>query len=244
MKIEMGESLAYSWLRHVIGCQIVQTNWKTSPVWDVMNIEKLEMIKKQLADLKKTYDIKVFAKKGSLKQIFKQAECDAIGIAYIDSDDDEKPIVDFYGVNVAFHHNGLNYKDNIKKVLEKSIGTALCLYGFLGAKKANIVFATPKMNKNDFDKLRLCIADINKQFKLLDFDLNYVFYLYANDDFKKSFLDTVMTIQEISSDTSELFLRNMQLYKMFYWEHSKNNFVRICRRKHRIWEIIKNLFNF
>ena len=28
MKIEMGESLFYSWLRHVKDCQIVQTNWK------------------------------------------------------------------------------------------------------------------------------------------------------------------------------------------------------------------------
>ena len=30
MKIEMGESLFYSWLRHVKECQIVQTNWKVS----------------------------------------------------------------------------------------------------------------------------------------------------------------------------------------------------------------------
>jgi len=31
MKIEMGESLLYSWLRHVKECQIAQTNWKVSP---------------------------------------------------------------------------------------------------------------------------------------------------------------------------------------------------------------------
>ena len=33
MKLEMGESLFYSWLRHVKGCQIVQTNWKISSSW-------------------------------------------------------------------------------------------------------------------------------------------------------------------------------------------------------------------
>ena len=33
MKIEMGESLFYSWLRHVKECQIVQTNWTTSSQW-------------------------------------------------------------------------------------------------------------------------------------------------------------------------------------------------------------------
>ena len=35
MTHEMGESLIYSWLRHVKGCQIVQTNWTASPTWDM-----------------------------------------------------------------------------------------------------------------------------------------------------------------------------------------------------------------
>lgn len=34
MEIEIGESLPYSWLRHVKECQIVQINWKVSPKWD------------------------------------------------------------------------------------------------------------------------------------------------------------------------------------------------------------------
>ena len=34
MKIEMGESLIYSWLRHEKLCQLVQTNWKVSPFWE------------------------------------------------------------------------------------------------------------------------------------------------------------------------------------------------------------------
>ena len=31
MKLEVGESLSLSWLRHVRGCQVVQLNWKISP---------------------------------------------------------------------------------------------------------------------------------------------------------------------------------------------------------------------
>lgn len=41
MKIEMGESLFYSWLRHVKECQIVQTNWKASPQWQLQHEDKL-----------------------------------------------------------------------------------------------------------------------------------------------------------------------------------------------------------
>ena len=35
MKIEIGESLIFSWMRHVQGCPIVQTNWKPSPAWPI-----------------------------------------------------------------------------------------------------------------------------------------------------------------------------------------------------------------
>ncbi len=45
MKIEMGESLFYSWLRHVKECQIVQTNWTTSGQWTLLHEDKLEEIK-------------------------------------------------------------------------------------------------------------------------------------------------------------------------------------------------------
>jgi len=41
MKIEMGESLFYFWLRHVKECQLVQTNWKVSPKWTLRHEEEL-----------------------------------------------------------------------------------------------------------------------------------------------------------------------------------------------------------
>lgn len=42
MKIEMGESLIYSWLRHEKLCQLVQTNWKVSPFWELENRQEIE----------------------------------------------------------------------------------------------------------------------------------------------------------------------------------------------------------
>jgi hypothetical protein len=35
MKIEIGESLVYSYLKHIEGCRVVQTNWKTSGLWAI-----------------------------------------------------------------------------------------------------------------------------------------------------------------------------------------------------------------
>jgi len=51
MKIEMGESLFYSWLRHVKECQVVQMNWKPSPSWQIMVEEEL----KQFMDITNEY---------------------------------------------------------------------------------------------------------------------------------------------------------------------------------------------
>lgn len=44
MKVEMGESLFYSWLGHVKECLVVQTNWKPSPSWSLQNEEALQQL--------------------------------------------------------------------------------------------------------------------------------------------------------------------------------------------------------
>ena len=48
MKIEMGESLFYSWLRHVKACQIVQTNWKVSQHWELKHEAEIEAMMKTI----------------------------------------------------------------------------------------------------------------------------------------------------------------------------------------------------
>ena len=74
MKIEMGESLIYSWLRHEKLCQLVQTNWKVSPFWELENrqeIEDLFVICRNYFLEKHSFDI---SKGCSLEQFLKQAE--------------------------------------------------------------------------------------------------------------------------------------------------------------------------
>jgi len=34
MKIEIGESIVYSWLKHIKKCKIIQLNWKVSINWE------------------------------------------------------------------------------------------------------------------------------------------------------------------------------------------------------------------
>lgn len=45
MKIEIGESLIVSWLKHIEKCQVVQMNWKPSTnFWQLENYNEIEKV--------------------------------------------------------------------------------------------------------------------------------------------------------------------------------------------------------
>ena len=211
MKIEMGESLFYSWLRHVKQCHVVQSNWKVSPQWALVNDEEIADIyytfSKEFLD---EYGVDVFKKNSSVTQFLHQAECDVLGIS-IDSNE-----IAYYAVDVAFHENGLNYggkESTTMKVISKCIRTALCLYGYLGTKKAEIIFASPKINKTILEMLEPNIERLNNFLKLKGFDFNI--RLICNNTFFDKVLNPILKLSDGIADTNELFLRSYQMYTMF-----------------------------
>ncbi len=211
MKIEMGESLFYSWLRHVKECQIVQTNWKPSLQWEFYNgeeIEELMQCTEHYFDTK--YGYKIFKKNSSLSQFIQQGECDAVGITVQNGENE------YYAVDVAFHGAGLNYgskEETIMKVISKSIRTAMCIYGFFNSKKAEIIFASPKINNSIMIELEPCIEDVIQILKDKGYDFSV--RIIANDDFNKTVLQPILLVSDGIADTSELFIRSYQMYKMF-----------------------------
>ncbi len=219
MKIEMGESLFYSWLRHVKGCQLVQTNWKSSPNWA---FESSNIIEEMLNELDSYFREKsgdrVFKKNGSLSQIVQQGESDALGIhVNIENLLDGFSRNMYYAVDVAFHLGGLNYgskKETVLKVVSKCIRTAFCLYGYFGTKEAEIVFASPKITAAVLKELLPMIDYINAYFKGKGFDFD--FRIICNEEFKTLVVDPVLALGGNVADTSELFMRSYQLIRMFY----------------------------
>ena len=123
MKIEMGESLFYSWLRHVKDCQIVQTNWKVSPQWELKHMDELQTLM-DLTDrhFSEKYGYRIYKKNSSLSQIILQGECDAVGVSLQDGK------MKVYAVDVAFHEGGLSYgsrQETVMKIVAKSLRTAM-----------------------------------------------------------------------------------------------------------------------
>lgn len=221
MKIEIGESLYYSWLKHKQKCQIVQTNWKISNSWDKCNKGLSETIIKDIKDKEelKVYDI--FKKNSGLDQIIKQAECDVIGIHF----EGILTLPKIIAIDVAFHENGLNYgkyKITIAKVLYKCIRTALCILLYFGSTDAEIIFASPKVNENICQQIGNCLSIIQKI--LNGKGLKFQFILHANDDFK-TILDEIINECSNIADTSELFVRSIQLESLFENKKKQNKSV-------------------
>ena len=129
MKIEIGESLLLSWLRHTRGCQLVQMNWKPSVAsWTLMNKEVIEnLMHESRKYFKDKFGYEIYKKNTSFKQLIQQAEIDVMGVSY------DGPSQYLYAVDVAFHESGLNYgsvEETVMRVVKKLLRTAMCIYGY------------------------------------------------------------------------------------------------------------------
>jgi hypothetical protein len=102
MKVEIGESLGYSYLRHVKLCWLVQANWKASEHWHKRLTD--DELEQEFGSMRAKLESHDSAFKGSLKetktcsQFLKQAEIDVVGVRLDGS---------VYAVEVAFHEGGL-----------------------------------------------------------------------------------------------------------------------------------------
>ncbi len=212
MKIEMGESLILSWLKHCKKCKIVQLNWKPSLHWVSYNNKKSQELFKKMA-----VHFPVF-KNSNYEQIIKQAELDVVGINF-DSND-----LIFYVVDVAYHELGLNYgskEETINRITKKMLRSVLLLYSYFNTTNGEVIFSSPKINPSIYEDLNSRFDEINNFMQDLNF--NYRFKLLANSEFLKEILQPLKIISDSVDDTSELFMRAMQLSDLCNKFSKENN---------------------
>lgn len=210
MKIEMGESLIYSWLRHEKQCQLAQTNWKSSGYWELLHYDELvDLIDKFQRFYSEKYNFNI-SKGGSIDQFLKQAEIDVLGISI----NQGKQYI--YAVDIAFHESGLNYGDKEKtlnKIVQKCVRAALCLYGYFGVSTGEVIFASPKINPAIEKELTPLLSELSDLFE--QFGLSFSAILYCNSNFETEIMQPVLQKSKNIADTSELFLRSVQMYQLF-----------------------------
>ncbi len=198
MKIEVGESLGYSYLRHVKGCWLVQTNWKPSEHWDKsMTDDELE---NAFQEMRQRFDPdgQVFKGTKGSEQFLRQAEIDVMGV-------DRNGGV--HAMDVAFHEAGLNYLGGSHtRVMKKLLRTKLVLDAFHPEDtRLDFYFVSPKVHRGAqqpleevFERLREAYPEIS-------------WHLLSNDTFVEEMLDPTLDKAVTVADTSELFMRSAKL---------------------------------
>lgn len=204
MKIEIGESLVYSWLRHSHNCQVCQLNWKTSEQWNVDETD-LEFCQELMNESSILFG-NPFKRTSNINQLIKQCEIDTLGIDTFNSN--------LFAVDIAYHTNGLGYKDSLENVTKKILRTvfAIILY-FKNIQNYNIFFISPKIRNNLNLEIENRIINIGNFLKTKRMNINIE--LYSNEKFNEKILLPILAISDDVSDTSELFLRSYQMIKLF-----------------------------
>jgi hypothetical protein len=213
MKIEIGESLLLSWLRHVQHCTVVQSNWKPSPAWEMGCQRVLEDRLDAIRAWASRWPELPILKKGELDQFVRQAEIDLLGTCIRRSD----PMPLWFAVESAFHENGLQYggpPQTIGRVLKKLARAALAIDAYVDVGEAHLIFATPKMG-TDLE------AELEERISSLEAMLaggsapRFHLRLLANQRFADEILRPVLDHADTVADTGELFLRAQQLVRLF-----------------------------
>ena len=201
MKIEIGESLGYSYLRHVKRCWLVQANWKPSEHWDKSQTD--EALERAFQEMRQKFDpdSSVFKKTTGSRQFLKQAEIDVVGV------DQDGGI---HAMEVAFHEAGLTYSGSTdKNVLKKMLGTKLILDAYHKVEtKRNIYFASPKVNPKDQRPLEDIFHRLRQEYPSVQW------HLMTNMEFNSNFLAPTLENAGKVADTSELFVRSVKLLKL------------------------------
>ena len=203
MKIEMGESLAYSFLRHVKQCWLVQANWKASEHWS--RILPDDQLESRFAGMRERFetDGTVFKGTRNVDQFLKQAEIDVLGVGQNGS---------VHALDVAFHEAGLNYRGDEgtrTNVLKKVLRSMLVLQAYLPADTpTHVYFVSPKVREPTNVKLVEAFAELRRVYP----DVGW--HLLTNTAFSDELVRPTLAAARTVSDTSELFVRSAKLLEV------------------------------
>ena len=201
MKIEIGESLCYSYLRHVKRCWLVQSNWKVSEHWDKQRSdEELEDLFSSMRD-RFDRDGSVFKQTKDAGQFLKQGEIDVVGLGQDGS---------IHALDVAFHEAGLNYGGGAdKRVFKKLLRAVMILKAYHpSGTKLHVYFASPKVHRAVQQPLEDIFTELGGEYPEIGW------HLLTNDRFAEQVVrPTLQKAMEVA-DTSELFVRSAKLLEL------------------------------
>jgi hypothetical protein len=89
----------------------------------------------------------------------------------------------------------------------------MIMVGYFDMTKGKIIFASPKVSNTIHNPLMYLINEMNEFYKSMNLDFEFI--LYANDTFQNQVLNPVIERSKTVADTSELFIRSIQMNNLF-----------------------------
>ena len=201
MKIEIGESLGYSYLRHVKQCWLVQANWKVSEHWKKrLTDEELEEAFSSMREIF-DHDGSVFKGTRDCSQFLKEGEIDVVGVGQDGS---------IHAMEIAFHEAGLKYTGGApKRVLKKLLRTMLILNAYHPEDTVrHIYFVSPKVHRGVQQPLAEMFESLDAEYQTINW------HLLTNEEFTSQVLAPTLEKAGSVADTSELFVRSAKLLEL------------------------------
>lgn len=208
MKIEMGESVMRSWLRHVKGCQLAELNWKPSSGWEKSSDGQRRMVAAR-DFFQRERAIELFAHDAKASQLLRQAEVDVLGVKLGRGGTAEA----VYAADVAYHENGLQYKDNVGSILRKLVRGRIAVEAYFGEVPCHVVFASPVVRPGPLQELHAAMEQLRAFFAEQCLATTTAFY--ANATFRDEIILPMIAASAETADSSELFLRSYRLLAGF-----------------------------
>ena len=201
MKVEIGESLCYSFLRHVKQCWLVQSNWKVSEHWVRQKSDsELQSLYESMQE-KFDPDGSVFKQTKDVEQFLRQGEIDVVGVGQDGS---------VHALEVAFHEAGLNYGGGPeKRVLKKLLRAVTILKAYQpAAVVTHMYFVSPKVWPRVQGPLGEAFSKLRWEYPEIQW------HLLTNEDFASQVVQPTLERAGSVADKSELFVRAAKLLEL------------------------------
>jgi hypothetical protein len=106
--------------------------------------------------IKNNYMLNIFKNDQSHTQILKQGEINVLGLELR-----YDRVAEIYGIDTAFHENGLNYgssDQSVERVIKKMVRMTMIMVGYFALTKGKIIFAAPKVSTTIYKPLTYLIG--------------------------------------------------------------------------------------
>jgi hypothetical protein len=146
MKIEIGEFLILSWLRHVRGCVVTQMNWSPSPAWTVARERELRVAFEAVRRFSDDIIGRSSLAKVDFGSFVRHARIDVLGLRL----DRNAGGIEATAVVSAINDTELphgNAEQTIVRLIERMTRAGFALAAYLNPRQASVVFATPWLAK-------------------------------------------------------------------------------------------------